>query len=170
VTESAVSLLVRQAETVLGAALFDRTTRSLVPTAAAHEAVPIALRVLQEVALLGDTFQTLHDRERGRVDVAATPAVGTALLPPLVRRFRERYPGIRLVLHDCAPEQFLPLVTSGEVDFGIGTPKRDDPEVLQQPLILRKPAMAPWADNPPMVSPSTSPLPSASQSCPPRRT
>lgn len=122
VTQSAVSVLIRQIETTLRAPLFDRTTRSLVPTQAAEEAFGIAERVLQDVRTLGSNFRDLTGGGRGRVRLAATPATAAALLPATVRRFARRYANIELVIDDCAPNQFLSHIQSEKVDFGIGTP------------------------------------------------
>ncbi|HCB75296.1 MAG TPA: hypothetical protein DEP91_03860 [Sphingomonas bacterium] len=48
-TQSAISVLIRQMEDGLGTRLFDRTTRSLQPTPAAHEAVQVAERILRDL-------------------------------------------------------------------------------------------------------------------------
>lgn len=122
VTPSAVSVLIRQAEDALSIRLFDRTTRSLVPTQAAEEAFGIAERILQDVKMLGSSFRELTDGRRGRVRVAATPATAAALLPLTARRFARTYANIGLVIDDCAPNQFLPHIQSERVDLGIGTP------------------------------------------------
>ncbi len=123
VTPSAVSLLVRQMESDLGVRLFDRHARALVPTLAAHDTVGHAERILAELDQLGRGLRGLRERSAGRVHLAVTPAVGMVLLPSAVRRFVDAYPDVRIVLDDCAPNQFVPRVVSGQVEFGIGTPE-----------------------------------------------
>jgi DNA-binding transcriptional LysR family regulator len=122
VTQSAVSVLIRQIEETLKTPLFDRTTRSLVPTQAAEDAFGVAERILQDVKALGSNFRDLTEGGRGRVRIAATPATAAALLPATVRRFARRYANIGLVIDDCAPNQFLSHIQSERADFGIGTP------------------------------------------------
>ncbi|RZS78758.1 LysR family transcriptional regulator [Pigmentiphaga kullae] len=136
VTESAVSTMLRQMESTLNLRLFDRTSRSLVPTQAAQEIVERAERILGDVAWLGTRMEDLGDRRIGRVHVAVTATVGSVLMPGVVRRFRDAYPGVQLVLDDCAPDQFLARVSSEPVDFGIGTPERED-ALLVSRLLLR---------------------------------
>lgn len=123
VTPSAVSLLVRQTEADLGLRLFDRHARALVPTQAAHDTIGRVERILSELDQLGRGLRGLRERSIGRVHLAVTPAVGMVLLPEAVRRFVAAYPGVQLVLDDCAPNQFVSRVVSGRVDFGIGTPE-----------------------------------------------
>lgn len=136
VTESAVSTMLRQMESTLNLRLFDRSSRSLVPTRAAQEIVATAERILGDVAWLGTRIQDLGERRVGRVHVAVTATVGSVLMPGVVRRFREAYPGVQLVLDDCAPDQFLSRIASEAVDLGIGTPEREDPLVASR-LLLR---------------------------------
>jgi DNA-binding transcriptional LysR family regulator len=122
VTQSAVSLLIRQFESDLGVRLFDRTTRSLEPTQAAHEAIELAERILQDIALLGSNFHDLGALRQGKVHLAATPAISMALLPAAVQAFVAQFPQVQVVLDDCAPNQFVSHIVSDLVEFGIGTP------------------------------------------------
>lgn len=123
VTQSAVSVLLQQIEGTMNSRLFDRSTRSLVPTQAAHEAIAAVERILSDVTELENSFRDRAELRQGRVHVAITPAVGMALMPVAVEHFRQRFPQIALVVDDCAPSQFLPLILNGQVDFGIGTPE-----------------------------------------------
>lgn len=123
VTPSAVSVLLRQLEEGLGVRLFDRTTRSLQPTQAAEDAVLVAARILRDVELLGAEVSELTGLHRGRVSIAVTPTLAGILLPGTVRRYTARHPGVRIVIDDCAPDQFMARVAGEQVDFGIGTPE-----------------------------------------------
>ncbi|MES2975721.1 MAG: LysR family transcriptional regulator [Pseudomonadota bacterium] len=124
VTQSAISVLVRQMEEGLGARLFDRTTRSLQPTQAAKDAVVVAERILRDVDSLGGSFRDLGALRRGRVCIAVTPTLASFILPPMIRKFAALHPEIRVVVDDCAPEQFMSRVIGEHVDFGIGTPEK----------------------------------------------
>ncbi|MCV0395979.1 MAG: LysR family transcriptional regulator [Rhizobiaceae bacterium] len=125
ITQSAASVLIRQAETALGVTLFDRTTRSVAPSAAGESVIGIVERMLGDLSTLEETIRGLRDLERGRVHLTATPATGLALLPATVRRFRTAYPAVSLVLDDCAPDQFYSNVIEQRADFGIGTEPED---------------------------------------------
>lgn len=135
ITQSAVSVMIRQMEEGLGARLFDRTTRSLQPTPAAREAIDVAERILRDLDSLGAGLQDLSGLRRGRVCVAITPTLAEILLPPVIRAFSEKHPEIHVVIDDCAPDQFVSRVIGEQVDFGIGTPERAGPGVELQTLV-----------------------------------
>lgn len=135
VTQSAVSVLLRQIEEGLGARLFDRTTRSLQPTQAAREAIVVAERILRDVDSLGAGLRDLSGLRRGRVCVAVTPTLAEILLPRVVRKFTALHPEIQLLVDDCAPDQFVSRVIGEHVDFGIGTPERAGADVDTRTLL-----------------------------------
>ena len=124
VTQSSISVLIRQLEEGLGARLFDRTTRSLQPTLAAAEALVVAERILRDVASLGAGLRDLGALRRGRISLAVTPTLAEILLPRVIRSFAALHPQVRVVIDDCAPDQFVSRVLGEHVDFGIGTPER----------------------------------------------
>jgi DNA-binding transcriptional LysR family regulator len=135
VTQSAVSVLIRQLEEGLGVRLFDRTTRSLRPTLAAGEAISVAERILRDVDSLGAGLRDLGGLRRGRIALAITPTLGEILLPPVVKRFTRLHPGIRIVIDDCSPEQFVSRIVGEHVDLGIGSPERAAADVDTRKLL-----------------------------------
>ena len=124
VTQSAVSVLIRQMEEGLGTRLFDRTTRSLHTTRAADEAIVVAERILRDLDSLGTGLRDLTALRRGRVSVAVTPTLGEIVLPAPLSRFAREHPDIHVDVDDCAPDQFVARIVSGHVDFGIGAPEQ----------------------------------------------
>ncbi len=125
ITQSAVSVLIRQAETAVGASLFDRTTRSVTPTTAGESVIGIVERILGDLGTVDETIRGLRDLERGLIRLTTTPATGLTLLPDTVRRFRDAFPAVSLILDDCAPDQFYSNIIEQRADFGIGTEPED---------------------------------------------
>jgi DNA-binding transcriptional LysR family regulator len=134
-TQSAVSVLIRQLEDGLGTRLFDRTTRSLHPTPAALEAIAVAERILRDVDSLGAGLRDLGALRRGRVSLAITPTLAEILMPRVVKRFTRLHPGIRIVIDDCSPDQFVSRVVAEHVDLGVGPPERAAADVDTRKLL-----------------------------------
>lgn len=148
VTQSAVSVLIRQLEEGLGTRLFDRTTRSLRPTPAAAEAIVVAERILRDLDSLGAGLRDLTALRRGRVSLAVTPTLGEILLPRVVRRFARLHPEIRVVVDDCSPDQFVSRVVGEHVDLGLGTPERAAADVDTRRLLVDTLALVCRKDHP----------------------
>ncbi|MGJ7525873.1 LysR family transcriptional regulator [Variovorax sp. GB1P17] len=148
VTQSAVSMLIRQLEEGLETRLFDRTTRSLKPTAAAEQMMVTVERILRDVDSLSNDFRELATLERGRVTLAITPTLAGFLLPDAMRAFNEQHPKVRVLVNDCAPDQFISRIIGEHVDFGIGTPERPGTEVEVQRLMRDHLALVCRSDHP----------------------
>lgn len=41
-----------------------------------------------------------------------------------MRVFAQQCPKVRVLVNDCAPDQFISRILDEQVDFGIGTPER----------------------------------------------
>jgi len=122
VTPGALSMLLKQLESELGTTLFERGSRKLLPTDVARHAVELAERVLANARQLEDEVKNFQSLARGRVSLASTPGLANQFLPAPVLHFRATYPNVAVSIEDCAPDQLLPLVSSGHCDLGVGSP------------------------------------------------
>lgn len=120
-TQPAVTVLLRELEERLGVKLFDRSTRSLRRTEAATEAIAYVERVLMDLEGLGDSMAELAHVRRGRLCIATTATIAQTVLPPMLRRFLDLHPTVRVDVQDVAPANFVETVLAGRVDLGIGT-------------------------------------------------
>ena len=135
-TQPAVTVLLREFEERLGVKLFDRSTRSLHRTEAATEAIGYVERALLELEGLGASMADLAHARRGRVGIATTAIIAQTLLPPMLRRYLDLHPAVRVEVQDVAPTNFLDTVLAGRVDFGIGTLEAPVPGLREQ-IFLR---------------------------------
>jgi DNA-binding transcriptional LysR family regulator len=135
-TQPAVSMLLRELEDRLGVKLFDRNTRSLQRTQAAIEAIVYVERALMELEGLGTSMSQLAHTQRGRVCIATTATIAQTLLPPLLRRYLDLHPGVRIDILDVAPTNFVETLLNRSVDFGIGTLEAPVPG-LREHIFLR---------------------------------
>ncbi|HLS85198.1 MAG TPA: LysR substrate-binding domain-containing protein [Burkholderiales bacterium] len=136
-TQSAVSVLVRELEGELGFRLFERSTRRVRLSAAGADFYPLALKVIQDVDSAALSALQLQERKRGNIRVAATPLYAATVVPEAMATFRARYPGIVVRLLDMMNEQVLANVLSGAVDFGVAPQQRPPSgEIVQTPLFL----------------------------------
>lgn len=136
VTASAASLMLKQLEQSLGVSLFDRGPRGLQATEAGVAAVELARQVLDGATRLEHLAHDLAELRQGALRIGATPAIAAHVLPPVLRRFIERHPGIALTLDDSSPDQLGARLAADQIDLALGTPEADpDPQVEAELLI-----------------------------------
>ncbi|MFC6062959.1 LysR family transcriptional regulator [Streptomyces ochraceiscleroticus] len=119
IAQSPLSQQIRLLERDLGAALFDRTTRSVRLTAAGQALLEPARSLLADAAAVRRTVQSVSLGEAGRVTVGYAGASSYAALPPLARAVTSEYPGIELSLQgQVYSGEALGRITDGTLDLG----------------------------------------------------
>jgi len=130
----ALSRRIERLESVLGARLFNRTTREVALTSLGRVFLERARAALDdlEAAMLG--VADLAASRTGLVTVACVPSAALYFLPAVISSFSARYPGIRLRVVDEAVNTVIASVVSGESDFGISFMGTRVPEIDFDPI------------------------------------
>lgn len=146
----ALSRRIDKLETILGARLFNRTTRNVELTALGRVFLERARAALDdlETAMLG--ISDIAANRSGSVTVACVPSAAIHFLPSVLRSFSEHYPLIRIRVMDEAAGLVLASVVAGESDFGISfigsqLPGVDFDPIHTDPFVLALPRAHPWA-------------------------
>lgn len=134
VSQPALTTHVRQLEEALGIRLFDRNNRRVQLTQAGRDLVAPFERLSLDLATIVKHAHDLAAHRRGVILVAALPSVAAGILPRAIGALAEKHPAIVVRVRDAIAGRVLELVKSGEVDFGIGSLIRPDPEVIEEPL------------------------------------
>ncbi|MBI0536450.1 LysR family transcriptional regulator [Roseomonas sp. KE2513] len=133
-SQPALTVQLREAETALGLRLFDRGARGAVPTDAGQGLVEAFARVLEDLDAVVAGAKEAAAGRAGLVRLAVLPSVGTTVLPAVLLRLRAAHPGIRVIVRDAVAGGVVALVRSGTVELGIGTEIERDPEIEVTPL------------------------------------
>lgn len=121
ISQSVLSAAIGRLETALGVRLFDRHTRQCHLSEAGMALLPEAMRLVNDWDRLVRNARDMQGLVRGRITVAAPTAQCALLLPPLIREFTDRHPGVRVDLRDVPEYQVHELVREGVADLGIAT-------------------------------------------------
>ncbi|VCU68518.1 HTH-type transcriptional regulator CynR [Pigmentiphaga humi] len=141
ISQSGLSILVRELEQSLDCRLFDRSTRQVSLTEAGREFRGPAARLLADLSTAVGNVRGLASRQHGHVTVAAPPLLMSRLVIGMAARFRQAYPHIALTLRDIPSEAIPAGIAGAEIDLGIGALPEDHGEYLVEPL-LEGPLMA----------------------------
>ena len=137
-TQSAVSILIRDLEREIGVRLFDRHTRMVSLTLVGQEFLPQARKILRDLELAVGDVRDNATLKRGQVTIAAAIVLAATVVPPIIARFLKRYPEISVNIRDMPEEQISPALKRNEVDIAVGTLSEDDPEIAATPLLRDK--------------------------------
>lgn len=128
-TQTALSVQVRELESELDAKVFDRKTRTVQLTEIGQALYPHAKRVLSELEAGYKNVVGLRDKERGLLRLGATQLVACTILPDLISQFRARYPQVDIRFQDVLPETMLNSLLVGEVELVLGPQVKVNTEV-----------------------------------------
>jgi len=134
-SQPGISKQIRQLEDELGLRVFVRQGKRLTSlTPAGEVVVATARRALREIGNLKRVADEFRGEDTGVLRIATTHTQARYVLPPVLRRFADRFPNVRLVLHQGNPIHVAEQTLSGESDLGIATEAIGDyPELIALP-------------------------------------
>ena len=125
-SQPGVSKQVRLIEEELGVTIFERTGKRLTRiTEPGRQVLEIVGRMLEDAKNLKRVGEEYADEGSGSLDIATTHTQARYPLPPVVKRFMDLNPKVRLRLHQGNPDQVAEWVARGEADIGIATEALD---------------------------------------------
>jgi LysR family cys regulon transcriptional activator len=121
-SQPGVSKQIRVLEDELGIQVFVRHGKRLVSVTEPGKAViEIAERILAEAKNLKRAGEEFANEKLGTLTIATTHTQARYALPKSVATFKQRYPDVRLIIHQGNPTQICEQVLSGEADLCVAT-------------------------------------------------
>ncbi len=125
-SQPGVSKQIRLLEEELGVTIFERSGKRLTRiTAPGRIVLDIASRILRETQNLTRVGQEFAAEGSGTLSIATTHTQARYTLPPVIQRFVQRHPAIRLHLQQGSPAQVAQWLIDGVADLGIATEALD---------------------------------------------
>lgn len=134
VSQPAVTALLRHAEDHLRFPLFHRIKGRLEPTQEARTLRVEVEHVFDRVEVVQRMITGLQETKLGTLNVVAITAIGNALLPAAISRFRERRPDVRIRFQMRSRQEVVELIASGAADLGAGFLTPDFPGVERREI------------------------------------
>ncbi|NOT13484.1 MAG: LysR family transcriptional regulator [Methylococcaceae bacterium] len=133
--QSAVSRQLQLFEVELGSPLFERSGKKLIGL------TPLGKSVMDEVAIIHQAKSNIGTLaadylvcDHGTLHIATTHTQAKYYLPTPIRRFREKYPRVKIYMVQDSPEQLIDQLRAGKADIAICTEKVDQ----ETDLIIKK--------------------------------
>jgi LysR family transcriptional regulator, cyn operon transcriptional activator len=151
VTQPTLSHQIKQLETLVGAVLIDRSSRSAGPTEFGRLFKPYCERLLRELELGTVALTELKGLMRGHLRIAVSHSFSTSTLPNVLADFARRYPGVQVAARVIPHLDLQRALVTGDLDLAVAwMPERMD-EIAAEPLteeslMLVVGSQHPWAD------------------------
>jgi len=120
ITQPALSKWLKDLEDDVGAPLFLRQARGIVPTAAALELAEHARGIIGRLDRAYVAMEQTLRGAAGYLTVGFSPVVAPVLLPASIRHFRAAYPRVVVRIVEGTLDSLLPRLHDGEFDIVVG--------------------------------------------------
>lgn len=151
ISQSTLSIQVKQLERDLAGPLFDRRKGGVDLTEAGSVAFQAAERVFQEIDRLQSSLRETERSFKGRLRLGTVNSIGIYVLPQVLTAFKAEFPDVETKIDFKEAEKIFELLYGGKIDFAIIPWNRRYPEltgitVSQNKLFLVGPPGHPLAN------------------------
>ena len=119
VTQPTLSMQIQKLEHELDVQLFDRSKQPVIPTEAGIAIIEQARKIIKDRNQLLDSVREQKGILSGELRIGIIPTLAPYLLPLFIRSFAEKYPSVRLVIHEMMTEMIVTRLKEGKIDAGI---------------------------------------------------
>ncbi|MDD3775725.1 MAG: LysR family transcriptional regulator [Sulfurovaceae bacterium] len=129
-SQSAISMSIKELETTIGRPLFDRINKRLVLNEVGRSFHKEIKPLYKKVIDIQTEFQNTPNK--GIVRVGASTTIVDYIMPQIVCSYMDSYPEVRISLKNGNTKTIIEMVREGLIDVGFVEGSVDDPEVIKE--------------------------------------
>lgn len=122
ISQPPLSLKVRTLEAELGLQLFQRSSRRVELTHSGQILLTSAQRILRDAEQLVKLAASLELGEAGTLSIGFNALLAYRLMPQLVSAFSERFPQVKVSLHEMVSSEQVAALLERQIDIGLLRP------------------------------------------------
>ncbi|WP_022702867.1 hydrogen peroxide-inducible genes activator [Pseudorhodobacter ferrugineus] len=134
ISQPALSLQIKELETILGAPLVERSARQIRMTSLGEAFALRARDILRGVDELGDMARASFSPLMGRLRIGIIPTIAPYLLPKIIKDLGARYAALDLRPREAVTQKLLDDLQGGTLDAAIMALPASEPSLHEQPL------------------------------------
>jgi DNA-binding transcriptional LysR family regulator len=135
ITQSGMSVLVRELEAQLGVRLFERTTRKVSLTEFGSQFLPVADRSLRELEAAAASLSRSAAAASDCLLIGAAPFPAAEIMPQAIGTYAALNPRLRIQMVDAERARLIDMLHEGKIDAALLTGVREElPGMRQTPL------------------------------------
>jgi LysR family transcriptional regulator, low CO2-responsive transcriptional regulator len=134
VTQSGVSYSMKALENDIGCRLLDRLGKKVVPTQAGEQLLQHATKILKEMDTARESLAQLGKWGSGRLRLGASTTACQLLIPPVLREFKESFPGHAITLEPGDTPELVDALLGHRIDLALSLEVQREPQLKFHPL------------------------------------
>lgn len=120
VTQPTLSAMLMKLEGELGVRIFERTSKSVVPTPAGEKVIHLAEKALTSASRIHSIVNEEKGNAAGELRLSLGPTIAPYILPLFIPMYTHMYPQVQLLIKDMKLSNMLNGLLDGSIDAGIG--------------------------------------------------
>ena len=129
-SQSAVSMSIKELENIIGRKLFDRINKKLILNEIGRAFYQAVLPLFKKLSDIETEFQNSEDK--GSVRVGASTTIIDYLMPSIVCDYMGRYPNVKIDLKEGNTKDIVALVKEGKIDMGFIEGEIEDSDIVKE--------------------------------------
>jgi len=134
VSQPTLSVQIRKLEDLLGVALFERTNKTVTPTAICEQVIDHARTAVAATDTILAVARNLRDPLAGRFRLGVIPTLAPYLLPLIFGPLREALPALELEPWEDQTSALVERLRAHELDAALLATTIDGPDISSRPL------------------------------------
>ncbi len=129
-SQSAISMSIKEFEAILGRPVFDRINKRLVLNEvgrALHQEIEPLYRKLSDIE-----FEFKNSENRGVIRVGASTTIVDYLMPSIICSFMSAYPDVKITLKEGNTKEVSEMIEEGKIDIGFVEGFVSSPNILKE--------------------------------------
>ncbi|MDZ5471576.1 LysR family transcriptional regulator [Bacillus sp. 31A1R] len=140
-TQSAVSQMINSLEKDLGVKLLNRSKTGITTTKIGERVLKHIREIIQIQNVMRQEAASFNGFDEGTIRVGTIPSL-SKLMPPIIRYFKQHFPGIELIIFEGGNDSVHEWIQNGEIDVGFVSRQEGDIQyipLLKDELLLFSP-------------------------------
>jgi len=132
VSQSAISMSLKELENILERKLFDRINKKLILNEVGRNFYKTVLPIYKKLEDVENEFKNREDI--GSVRVGASTTIIDYLMPSIVCDYMSRYPNVKIALKEGNTKHIIKLVKEGKIDMGFIEGDVEDSDIIKESI------------------------------------
>jgi DNA-binding transcriptional LysR family regulator len=129
-SQSAVSMSIKELETILGRQLFDRINKKLILNEVGRSFYEAVFPIYKKLEDIESEFKNSEDK--GNIRVGASTTIIDYLMPSIVCDYMSKYPNVKIELKEGNTQDIVNLVKDGKIDMGFIEGNVEDSNIIKE--------------------------------------